>query len=157
MNSYRSVLATLGLWLAASLAPTAQAADASDALLAYRGQVTYVDFWASWCGPCAESFPWLNAMQVKYAKQGLHIVGVGVDTDAANAERFLKQHPPQFPIAADPAGKLAEHYDIKGMPYAVLLDADGNVLHRHAGFRAADTPDYEQHIKAALAATRDTK
>ncbi len=139
----------LGLALSGSGTATASSTNAMDAA---RGHVTYVDFWASWCGPCAESFPWLNAMHDKYAAQGLRIVGVGVDTEAGNAERFLRRHPARFDVAADPNGTLAETYGIENMPYAVLLDAEGKVLYRHSGFRAADTTDYEQHIKAALAA-----
>ncbi len=139
----------LGLALTGSRTATASSANAMDAA---RGHVTYVDFWASWCGPCAESFPWLNAMHDKYAAQGLRIVGVSVDTEASNAERFLRRHPARFDVTADPTGKLAETYSIENMPYAVLLNAEGTVLYRHSGFRATDTTDYEQHIKAALAA-----
>jgi thiol-disulfide isomerase/thioredoxin len=128
----------------------ARAAGAAPSLDAYRGHVTYVDFWASWCGPCAESFPWLNAMQAKYGAHGLRIVGVGVDTQSTNADRFLKAHPPQFPIVRDPDGALAEHYAIEGMPYAILLDASGHVLSRHSGFRAGQTDEYEQAIQDAL-------
>ena len=46
-----------------------------------EGKVRLVDFWASWCGPCRHSFPWMNAMQEKYAAQGLQIVGVNVDEE----------------------------------------------------------------------------
>lgn len=145
------VLISVALWLAlASAASGASPTGAPEALKAYRGFVTYVDFWASWCAPCAESFPWLNAMHAKYAKQGLRIVGVGLDSQAIKSERFLKAHPAQFPILADPEGKLAEHFAVEGMPYAVILDADGKVLHRHSGYRAADATEYEQAIKTAL-------
>ncbi|WP_206675483.1 TlpA family protein disulfide reductase [Solimonas terrae] len=128
----------------------ARAAGTAPSLDAYRGHVTYVDFWASWCGPCAESFPWLNAMQAKYGARGLHVVGVGVDTQSASADRFLRAHAPQFPIVRDPDGALAEQYAIEGMPYAVLLDADGHVLSRHSGFRAGQTDEYEHAIQDAL-------
>lgn len=128
------------------------ASAAPDPLQAHRGALTYVDFWASWCTPCAESFPWLNAMHAKYAAQGLRVVGVGVDTQAAKAERFLQVHPAQFAIVRDPEGQLAEQFAVEGMPYSVLLDAEGKVIHRHAGFRAEDAAQYESAIQAALAA-----
>lgn len=125
---------------------------ASDTLKPPAGGVTYVDFWASWCAPCAESFPWLNEMQARYGKQGLRVVGVGLDTQVAKGDRFLKAHPAQFTTARDPEGKLAEQYGVEGMPYAVLIDAEGHVLHRHVGFRAGDAADYEQAIQQALRA-----
>lgn len=121
-------------------------------LAAHLGPVTYVDFWASWCAPCAESFPWLNRMHTRYAVQGLRVVGVGLDAEPGKGDRFLKSHPPAFAIVRDPEGALAEHYGVEGMPYAVLLDAQGRVIYRHTGFRRADEQEYEQHIQAALAA-----
>lgn len=150
----------IGCWLISMLILSAsvplQAAESQVSLDAYRGGVTYVDFWASWCGPCAESFPWLNAMQAKYGAKGLHIVGVGVDSQSASADHFLKAHAPQFPIVRDPDGKLAERYAIEGMPYAVLLDAKGRVLSRHSGFRPAQTNEYEHAIQNALSAEETT-
>jgi thiol-disulfide isomerase/thioredoxin len=131
----------------------ARAADAPHplpaALSAYQGKLVYLDFWASWCGPCAESFPWLNRMHDKYAGQ-LVIVGVNVDTDGKAADAFLAKHPARFDILRDPAGKLPEHYAIEGMPSSVLIAPDGRVLHRHAGFRGADAESYEAAIRAAL-------
>ncbi len=142
-----AVLLSLCMVGAASAAP-----DASEMLKPYRGGVTYVDFWASWCTPCAESFPWLNTMHTRYAQQGLRIVGVGVDTTAAKGDRFLKAHPAQFSILRDPEGRLAEHFKAEGMPYSVLLDAEGRVIHRHTGYRAGEAAEYEKAIQAALAA-----
>ena len=141
------------------LAPlVAVAADAPPPapLAAYSGKVVYVDFWASWCGPCAESFPWLNQMQAKYGSD-LAIVGVNVDTDAKAADRFLTQHPARFDILRDPAGALPEHYKIEGMPSSVILDANGRVLHQHSGFRSAKAEEYEAAIRAALANTEARK
>ncbi|MGQ0587051.1 MAG: TlpA family protein disulfide reductase [Gammaproteobacteria bacterium] len=118
-------------------------------LSAYQGKVVYLDFWASWCGPCAESFPWLNRMHEKYGGE-LVIVGVNVDTDARAADAFLKAHPARFAIVRDPEGELPELYRIEGMPSAVLLGRDGSVLHKHAGFRSARSAEYEAAIRAAL-------
>lgn len=133
------------------------APDAADALEPHRGTVTYVDFWASWCAPCAESFPWLNQMQARYGAQGLRIVGVGLDNAPVKGDRFLKMHPPGFAIVRDPEGRLAERYGVEGMPYSVLLDAQGRVIHRHVGFRADARAQYEHAIQAALAAAQGAK
>lgn len=119
------------------------------ALSAYEGKLVYVDFWASWCGPCAESFPWLNQLQEKYGTD-LAVVGVNVDTDGKAADKFLQKHPARFDIVRDPAGALPELYRIEGMPSAVLLGPDGRVLHQHSGFRPKETAEYEAVIRAAL-------
>lgn len=144
-------LAAIALSLVALTSAAAPAED--DAVPAplrgYAGRVVYVDFWASWCTPCAESFPWLNRMQAKYGPR-LAVVGVSVDTEARDRQAFLARHPAQFDIVADPQGALAERYRIEGMPSAVLLDADGRVLHRHSGFRQHETAAYEAAIRHAL-------
>lgn len=140
--------------LIASLAVPASAATPDPVMAAlepHRGQVTYVDFWASWCTPCAQSFPWLNELQARYAVQGLRVVGVGLDAEPAKGDRFLLRNPVRFAIVRDPAGRLAEHFGVAGMPYSVLLDADGRVIHRHVGFKSAQIAEYERAIQAALA------
>ncbi len=138
------------LLILASMAAAAADAPPPAALAAWSGKVVYLDFWASWCGPCADSFPWLNRMHAKYGSE-LTIVGVNVDTDAAAADAFLKRFPASFEILRDPAGVLPEHYQIEGMPSAVILDASGRVLHQHAGFRPAQVDEYEAAIRDALA------
>src|SRR5689334_17704905 len=82
-------------------------------LAPYEGKLVYLDFWASWCGPCAQSFPWLNQMRDKYAKD-IVVVGVNVDVDPKAADAFLAKHPARFDIVRDPEGKLPEHYRIQG-------------------------------------------
>lgn len=132
--------------------PAAAAGDIPSALAAYRGRVVYVDFWASWCTPCAASFPWLNSLQQKFGPQ-LAVVGINVDESDAAATAFLKHHPAYFDIVRDPAGALAEHYRVAGMPSSVILDGEGRVLHQHVGFRPQDTGEYEAAIRAALSAS----
>lgn len=89
-------------------------------------------------------------MQARYGQQGLRVVGVGVDAQPEKGDRFLKAHPAQFTTTRDPEGKLAEQYGVEGMPYAVLLDAQGRVLHRHTGFHPDDAATYERAIQQAL-------
>lgn len=117
-----------------------------------EGKVIWVDFWASWCVPCRRSFPWLNSMQRKYGEQGLQIVGVNVDAERGAANEFLETTPAEFALRFDPEGRLASAFDVQAMPSSYLLDAEGNVIARHFGFRLADTEEYERTISKALAA-----
>ena len=115
-----------------------------------RGQVVYVDFWASWCGPCRKSFPWLNDMQARYGKDGLKIVAINLDKDRAQAERFLEDYAPRFTIAFDPQANSARAFVVKGMPSSYLIDRNGNVVHAHVGFRKKDTEAMEARIRSLL-------
>ena len=65
---------------------------------AYKGKVVYVDFWASWCGPCRESFPWMKKIQQQYGKDGLVVIAVNVDQEKKLADDFLNEFKPEFKV-----------------------------------------------------------
>lgn len=115
-----------------------------------KGKVVYVDFWASWCSPCRDSFPWMSAMQKKYESQGVVFVGINVDRKQKDAEKFLKDTPAQFMVAFDPKGHTPKSYDVMGMPTAYLIGRDGRILHSHIGFNESDKANYEKNIQQAL-------
>jgi len=129
------------------------AAGASNVKLAdLKGRVVYVDFWASWCAPCKQSFPWMNDMQAKYGPQGLTIIGVNVDKKSDDADKFLASTPAKFTVAYDTAGQVAQAYQPKGMPTSYLIDGNGVVRAVHVGFRDKDKDELEREIAAAVAA-----
>ena len=116
----------------------------------YAGKTVYLDFWASWCGPCKQSFPWMNDMQARYAAQGLRVVAINVDQKAEDAQAFLRKTPAHFDLAFDPTGQTPKAYAIKAMPTAVLIGPDGKVLSVHSGFKDNDRSALEQNIRQAL-------
>jgi uncharacterized protein (TIGR03382 family) len=128
--------------------------DGAVKLEQYRGKLVYLDFWASWCGPCRQSFPWMNEMQARYGSQGLQIVGINVDAKTDDARGFLNTTPARFVIAFDASGSVPRAYGVKGMPSSVLIGPDGKVLYEHSGFRAGDREELESRIKAALGAAK---
>ncbi len=113
-------------------------------------RLIYLDFWASWCTPCRQSFPWMNEIQAKYADEGLRVVAVNLDTEADAAQRFLRQVPATFDVVLDPKAELAQQFEVPAMPTSYLIGMDGTILDRHEGFRAADRDDLEAGIKLAL-------
>lgn len=119
-------------------------------LSSYKGKTVYLDFWASWCGPCKQSFPWMNDMQKKYGAKGLRIVGVNLDQKAEDAKAFLATTPAQFDVAFDSAGQSPKQYGVKGMPTSLLIGPDGKVLMVHQGFKPESREELESQIKQAL-------
>jgi len=115
-----------------------------------KGQVVYLDFWASWCTPCRKSFPWMNKMQNKYKKRGFKIVAVNLDKESDLITKFLKRVPADFTIGYDPSGKLAESYNLAGMPTSYLIDRSGRIQETHVGFRKKDQEKLEAKIKYLL-------
>jgi len=116
----------------------------------YRGKVVYLDFWASWCGPCKQSFPWMEQLQAKYASQGLRVVVVNVDKRREDAMKFLQYKKPDLIVAFDAQGITPRAYAVKAMPTSVLIGRDGKVLSVHRGFRPEDTDALERQVQLAL-------
>jgi cytochrome c biogenesis protein CcmG/thiol:disulfide interchange protein DsbE len=117
---------------------------------AYRGKAIYLDFWASWCGPCRRSFPWMNEMQEKYGKQGLQVIAVNVDRKNEDAQRFLARVPARFVLAYDPAGETPRRYGVKAMPSSALIAPDGKIVFMHSGFDDDEKADLESRIRQML-------
>ncbi len=115
-----------------------------------RGKLVYLDFWASWCGPCKQSFPWMNDMQARYGKQGLTVLAIDVDAHSEDARAFLAELAPRFRVAFDSQGVTPKQYAIRGMPTSVLIGPDGKVLLVHNGFRADEASEAEAGIRQAL-------
>lgn len=124
--------------------------DAGFTLADYRGKVVYLDFWASWCGPCRESFPVLNELRNKYKAKGFEVIGVNLDEDTADANAFLKKFPVTFPLATDPKGASAEIFQIKGMPSAVLIDKKGVARADFVGFKKDEAEKIEHLVSQLL-------
>ena|SRR5687768_11244892 len=117
-----------------------------------RGSVVYVDFWASWCGPCKRSFPWMNEMSRKYAAKGLHIVAINVDKKRDDADRFLKASPAEFTVVYDAAGGTPAAWQVKSMPSSYLVDASGRIAWVENGFKDDRKAEVEERIHSAIAA-----
>jgi cytochrome c biogenesis protein CcmG, thiol:disulfide interchange protein DsbE len=127
-------------------AVTLTSADATIAIPSSAKRWQYVDFWASWCAPCKQSFPWMNGVRETFAKRGIDIVAVNVDGKRTDADRFLKQNLANFSVAFDGAGMLPKAFAVKSMPSAYLIDPEGRVRWIHRGFRDSDGAKIEAEI-----------
>ena len=127
----------------------AQADGKPLSLAQLRGNVVYVDFWASWCAPCKRSFPWMNALHDQH-RDGLVIVGVNVDKRRSDADRFLRDVPATFPIVFDTSGATPAAFDVKGMPSSYLIDRNGVVIAVEEGFHDERAAALENRIRALL-------
>jgi cytochrome c biogenesis protein CcmG/thiol:disulfide interchange protein DsbE len=111
-----------------------------------RGRYVYVDFWASWCGPCKLSFPWMGTLQARYKPSELTVLTINLDKQQRDADRFLQQNPAAFAVAYDPAGESAKRFALKTMPSSFLIGPDGQVLWTHRGFTLDQRPDLDRQI-----------
>ena len=116
----------------------------------YAGKVLYLDFWASWCPPCAKSFPFLNGLHKEYHNQVLQIIGINLDEKPEDAEKFLVQYPAEFTLASDLSKQCAEELGVPAMPSSYLIDRKGIIRHIHLGFRSNETQELRDKVKQLL-------
>ena len=133
--------------------PSLQGAAKKDGVMMrdFRGKVVYLDFWASWCGPCRKSMPVLEEIRAKYKDQGFEVVAVNVDEATDDAVRFLQKYPVSYPILLDPKGKTPAQYKVEGMPTAYIVDKAGVIRYVHSGFQNHDREKIEATVKKLLA------
>ena len=116
-------------------------------------KILYIDFWASWCGPCKLSFPSMIKLKELFKDEPFEIIAISVDTDLRAATKFLDSYKINFQVALDRDGVVAEKYALPGMPSSFLLGTDKKVIATHKGFRKSDFAKIKKEIEAALKGT----
>ena len=159
-KKYFSMLWTL--WLGISVVNAAQPGDRApdcpalsksstgDMLLANRGKVIYLDFWATWCPPCRKSMPALNQLRNELLSSNFEVIAINVDEDPDSAEQYLKNHPVDYPIVLDPSGNCPSTYQLIGMPTSYLLDQNGVIHDVQVGYRKGDIKIIRAKVMALL-------
>jgi thiol-disulfide isomerase/thioredoxin len=97
------------------------------------GKVAIVDFWATWCGPCKQSFPKLEEL-AKQNQGKVQVVGISVDDKSDGVADFAKSNGATFPIGWDDGHTIANRWKVDSMPTTYILDTSGKVRFIHAGY-----------------------
>ncbi|MDX2186561.1 MAG: TlpA disulfide reductase family protein [Opitutaceae bacterium] len=115
-----------------------------------KGQVTLIDFCASWCSPCKQSFPVLNDLHREFSSRGVRVMGVSVDTRSTDFESLKTKWKPEFPVYHDARQELVGRVKVPTMPTSYLVDRDGIVRAVHVGFRRETAARLRSDILALL-------
>ena len=99
----------------------------------YRGKVTLVNFWASWCEPCRAEFPHMAELYRQTSRKDFDIAAISDDVSDAQMRAFVREFRPPFPILVG-RGRMKGAYHFRGLPYSVVLDRQGRVIERIFGF-----------------------
>ena len=123
-------------------------------LAGLRGKVVYLDFWASWCKPCALSLPTLDGFRKEFGSKDFAVLAVNVDHDPALARAFLSRRPVGYPSLFDPKGELPVRFGVETMPTSFLIDRQGVIRSVHKGFRKEDVPELHAAIQELIRSGR---
>jgi thiol-disulfide isomerase/thioredoxin len=114
----------------ATVPPRAGGDPAARSLADYKGQVVLVNIWATWCGPCRDEIPSLQALYRDYAPRGFRVLAVSVDEGAGSAPKvrdFMRGFGVTFDVLHDPEGLIQKTYQTTGVPENFVIGADGVV------------------------------
>jgi len=104
-----------------------------------RNNLTVVNFWATWCGPCRGEIPEFNRFYQIYKARGVEIVAVNLQEKASLVTDFAEEYRMRFPVLLDVQGEVAKDYYITAIPSTFILDGQGKILLAHRGMM-----DFEQ-------------
>jgi peroxiredoxin len=104
----------------------------------YEGQVVLVNFWGTWCPPCADEIPDLEAVYQARQDDGFVILGVNVRDHPQMVESFVADLGVSYPVVLDEADQVSQEYRVRGLPLSVLVDRDGVIRVRHIGYLSAE-------------------
>ena len=125
----------------------------SVALNSLEGKVVYINFWASWCGPCKKEFPQLAELAKKYSGSGLIILAINQDKKRSGMEEFLDNNPissSNMIVLTDPDFSVISSYGPLAMPTSFILDKQGVVRYVHFGFSESDPPKWIKEIDSLI-------
>lgn len=122
-------------------------------LAQFRGQVVLLDFWASWCKPCQEEFPFLIELQHANKGKNFTVLAINLDEDTTKMQAFLDKlrTPIPFPVITDPQGKIPGLYKVDHMPMTILIAPNGEIRYKQGGFKSSSQDKLAQAVKALLA------
>lgn len=116
----------------------------------YRGKVVLVHFWATWCPPCLDEFPLLNAFNKKFSKDQFALIAISMDEDMSAVKKFRYRVPFDFPIILAKSPKVADEYGTYKLPESYLIDKQGKVVKKIIGPQNWKSPRWEKEVKELL-------
>ncbi|HEY9449179.1 MAG TPA: TlpA disulfide reductase family protein [Gemmatimonadaceae bacterium] len=133
---------------------TVRTLDGDSASVGPGEQLTLLNLWATWCGPCQEEFPELEQLHRDYESKGLRVLAVSVDMgNDASVRDFAADHDATFTIGRDGEGRMQRLYQTVGLPETFLIAPDGTLIWRHFGALQPGAEELRRQIDQALGAT----
>lgn len=121
-------------------------------LSGFRGKVVLIEFWATWCPPCKESIPELNALYDRYKDKGVAVLGISLDKGgdvSSTVGSFIKEYTVIYPVLLD-NGKTNVSYGVSSIPALFLIDKNGKMIKRFAGFTPGLVENLSREIETLL-------
>jgi peroxiredoxin len=125
--------------------------DRPTSLAALQGSVVVLNVWATWCQPCREELPQLEAVHRQFAEQGVRVIGVSIDAAGMGLDvrDFMREHAMTYPVWLDPDNQLALSFLTVGVPETFVIDRTGIIRWRKIGALARGDTTLAAAVRAA--------
>lgn len=105
----------------------------------YRGKVVFLNFWATWCGPCRYEMPSMEKLHNEFKGDGLEILAINLGETVPLVKEFLEEYNLSFTVLMDKDNSVAQVYGVRSIPTTYLIDRDGDILGMAVGAREWDS------------------
>jgi len=122
-------------------------------LSAYKGKWVFLNFWATWCGPCVVEMPMMNNLYNSMKKEGMEMLAVSVDEGNGSAgmvRNFAERLKLDFMILHDPDNAVMRDYRVRSIPRTFFVDPDGNIQAAAEGVREWDNPEMLKFFRGIM-------
>ena len=126
-------------------------------LASQKGKVVVLDFWATWCGPCTMALPIITEVTSSLKDKDVVFLAVNIQETPEQIKQFLDKKNLKVSVGLDTEGKVAELYQVRGIPQTVIVGKDGNVAEVHVGFSPDLKESFTKELNDILAGTKSTK
>jgi thiol-disulfide isomerase/thioredoxin len=116
----------------------------------HLGEVIVINFWATWCGPCRQEMPLLDALYGKYRRAGLVLLSINVDDDRERAIEMAKTLGVTYPVLLDARKDVSRSYQVGTMPSTILVDREGVIRYVSEGFKPGYEKRYTEQLRELL-------
>ena len=113
-----------------------------------KGRIVMLNFWATWCGPCAEEIPHLNELHDSLDPYDFELLGINIDEDQSKAIHLAKKLEVNFPVLFDEDKNVSRSFDIKAMPTTIIIDRAGKIRHVNKGYKKGYIERYHRQVQA---------
>jgi len=108
----------------------------------FKGKIIFLNFWATWCGPCKEEMPGLEVLHKQFKEKNFVLLTLSVDYEGLKpVQEFVNKHRYTFPVLLDPQGETLDLFEVKGIPTTFVIDKKGRMIGRAIGPRDWKSPE----------------